>query len=43
MFMFVNVEVGIVFQHYALCSVDMTVFDNIAFGLRVRPRATRPI
>ena len=20
----------------------MTVFDNIAFGLRVRPRATRP-
>ncbi|WP_180177691.1 sulfate/molybdate ABC transporter ATP-binding protein [Acinetobacter sp. YH01005] len=34
-------EVGFVFQHYALFH-HMTVFDNIAFGLRVRPRATRP-
>lgn len=33
--------VGFVFQHYALFR-HMTVFDNIAFGLRVRPRATRP-
>ena len=34
-------EVGFVFQHYALFR-HMSVFDNIAFGLRVRPRATRP-
>jgi len=34
-------EVGFVFQHYALFR-HMTVFDNIAFGLRVRPRKTRP-
>ncbi len=34
-------QVGSVFQHYALFR-HMTVFDNIAFGLRVRPRATRP-
>lgn len=34
-------KVGFVFQHYALFR-HMTVFDNIAFGLRVRPRATRP-
>ena len=34
-------EVGFAFQHYALFR-HMTVFDNIAFGLRVRPRATRP-
>jgi sulfate transport system ATP-binding protein len=33
--------VGFVFQHYALFR-HMTVADNIAFGLRVRPRATRP-
>ena len=32
---------GFVFQHYALFR-HMTVFDNIAFGLRVRPRAQRP-
>ena len=34
-------EVGFVFQHYALFR-HMSVFENIAFGLRVRPRATRP-
>ena len=33
--------VGFVFQHYALFQ-HMTVFENVAFGLRVRPRATRP-
>jgi sulfate transport system ATP-binding protein len=32
---------GFVFQHYALFR-HMSVFDNIAFGLRVRPRAQRP-
>lgn len=32
---------GFVFQHYALFN-HLTVFENIAFGLRVRPRATRP-
>lgn len=34
-------EVGFVFQHYALFR-HMTVFENVAFGLRVRPRKTRP-
>jgi sulfate transport system ATP-binding protein len=34
-------EVGFVFQHYALFR-HMTVFENIAFGLRVRPRSQRP-
>ncbi len=34
-------RVGFVFQHYALFR-HMTVFENVAFGLRVRPRATRP-
>lgn len=34
-------RVGFVFQHYALFR-HMTVFENIAFGLRVRPRGTRP-
>ncbi|MEI2769756.1 MAG: sulfate ABC transporter ATP-binding protein [Candidatus Competibacter sp.] len=34
-------QVGFVFQHYALFQ-HMTVFENIAFGLRVRPRASRP-
>ena len=33
--------VGFVFQHYALFR-HMSVFENIAFGLRVRPRAVRP-
>lgn len=33
--------VGFVFQHYALFR-HMTVFENIAFGLKVRPRTTRP-
>jgi sulfate transport system ATP-binding protein len=30
-----------VFQHYALFK-HMTVFENVAFGLRVKPRAQRP-
>src|SRR3984885_226459 len=34
-------RVGFVFQHYALFR-HMTVFENIAFGLRVRPRGVRP-
>jgi sulfate transport system ATP-binding protein len=34
-------QVGFVFQHYALFK-HMTVFDNIAFGLTVRPKAARP-
>jgi sulfate transport system ATP-binding protein len=34
-------RVGFVFQHYALFR-HMTVFENVAFGLRVRPRDTRP-
>ena len=33
--------VGFVFQHYALFR-HMTVFENVAFGLRVKPRAMRP-
>lgn len=33
--------VGFVFQHYALFR-HMTVFENIAFGLRVRPKVQRP-
>jgi sulfate transport system ATP-binding protein len=32
---------GFVFQHYALFN-HLTVAENIAFGLRVRPRKTRP-
>jgi sulfate transport system ATP-binding protein len=35
-------QVGFVFQHYALFR-HLTVFENIAFGLRVRPRETRPL
>jgi sulfate transport system ATP-binding protein len=34
-------RVGFVFQHYALFR-HMTVFENVAFGLRVRPRGERP-
>jgi sulfate/thiosulfate transport system ATP-binding protein len=34
-------QVGFVFQHYALFR-HMTVFDNIAFGLTVKPRKSRP-
>jgi len=34
-------QVGFVFQHYALFR-HMTVFDNVAFGLKVKPRGQRP-
>jgi sulfate transport system ATP-binding protein len=34
-------RIGFVFQHYALFR-HMSVADNIAFGLRARPRQTRP-
>jgi sulfate transport system ATP-binding protein len=34
-------RVGFVFQHYALFR-HMTVFENVAFGLRVKPRRARP-
>ncbi len=34
-------RVGFVFQHYALFR-HMSVFENVAFGLRVRPAPTRP-
>jgi sulfate/thiosulfate transport system ATP-binding protein len=34
-------KVGFVFQHYALFR-HMSVFENIAFGLRVRPKRVRP-
>ncbi len=36
-----NRQVGFVFQHYALFR-HMSIFENVAFGLRVRPRAIRP-
>ena len=34
-------KVGFVFQHYALFR-HMSVFENVAFGLRVKPRKLRP-
>ncbi|MDN5851037.1 MAG: TOBE-like domain-containing protein [Nitrococcus sp.] len=34
-------RVGFVFQHYALFR-HMSVFENVAFGLRVKPRGERP-
>ncbi len=34
-------KVGFVFQHYALFR-HMTVFDNVAFGLTVKPKGVRP-
>jgi len=34
-------RVGFVFQHYALFR-HMTILENVAFGLRVRPRNERP-
>ncbi len=34
-------QVGFVFQHYALFK-HMTVFDNVAFGMRMKPREQRP-
>ena len=34
-------HVGFVFQHYALFR-NMIIFENVAFGLRVRSKASRP-
>ena len=34
-------QVGFVFQHYALFR-HMTVFENVAFGLKIKPRSQRP-
>ena len=34
-------HVGFAFQHYALFR-HLNVFENIAFGLRVRPKRSRP-
>ncbi len=34
-------RIGLVFQHYALFR-HMSVFENVAFGLRVKSRADRP-
>jgi sulfate/thiosulfate transport system ATP-binding protein len=34
-------RVGFVFQHYALFR-HMSVFENVAFGMRVQPRSRRP-
>src|SRR6202789_728240 len=35
-----ELQVGFMFQHYALFR-HMTVFENVAFGLRVKPRKHR--
>ena len=35
-------HVGFVFQHYALFR-HMSVFENVAFGLRVKPKSERPV
>ena len=35
-------NVGFVFQHYALFR-HMSVFENVAFGLKVKPRRERPV
>lgn len=34
-------KVGFVFQHYALFR-HMTVFENVAFGMKVKPKSQRP-
>lgn len=34
-------NIGFVFQHYALFN-HMSVFDNVAYGLKVRPKKLRP-
>src|SRR5690606_23863095 len=34
-------NIGFVFQHYALFR-HMTILENVSFGLKVRPRASRP-
>lgn len=34
-------RIGFVFQHYALFQ-HMSIFENVAFGLRVKPRSLRP-
>lgn len=34
-------NVGFVFQHYALFK-HLSIFDNVAFGLQVKPRKSRP-
>ncbi|WP_042346589.1 sulfate/molybdate ABC transporter ATP-binding protein [Bacillus massiliigorillae] len=34
-------KVGFVFQHYALFR-NMTIFENVAYGLKVRPKKLRP-
>ncbi|MGL4772321.1 MAG: sulfate/molybdate ABC transporter ATP-binding protein [Clostridium sp.] len=36
-----NRNVGFVFQHYALFR-HMTVYDNVAFGLKIRKKSVRP-
>lgn len=34
-------QIGFMFQHYALFQ-HLTVFENVAFGLRVKPKSERP-